>query len=124
MPQTRTPSERGKIEHSPKNLVNGVANGQIDDVMIEKPRVAEPDDLPKDFVTLTKTDKMKYEKMLKEIPQPITGKKCEMIPVWTLEDSDGQPKTKFAESPETQGRFRKYAEQGMLPFHFNISEGG
>jgi len=43
------------------------------------------------------------------------GKKAELIPIWTLEDADGQPKGEVAESTETQERFRKYAEQGSLP---------
>ena len=113
MPKIRTPWERKtRTQHSPKNSVSsGVTNGQIDDVQIEKKPVEI--DLPKDYVTLTKADKENFEKMLKDIETPITGRKCEMIPVWTMEDSDGQPRGKFSESPETQGRFRKYAEQGM-----------
>ena len=50
---------------------------------------------------------------LKSIQQTKPGKKYEIVPIWTMEDADGQKGV--PESPETQGRFRKYAEQGTFP---------
>ena len=62
---------------------------------------------------LTMADKMEYEQQLNNMYRTDSGKKVELVPVWTLEDADGQSMGNISESPETQGRFRKYAEQGM-----------
>src|SRR5208282_206618 len=72
------------------------------------------DDPSNYLVALTKADKKNYEDGLK-LQQPTVGKKYELVPIWTLEDADEQPKGKVAESVDTQGRFRKYAEQGISP---------
>jgi hypothetical protein len=97
--------------------VNGVANGQLedfDDARAPTTKAPQPDDQPKDLVCLTKADKQAYEEALKRTQgyTSASGKKVELVPVWTLEDSDGKAKA-VGESPETQGRFRKYAEQGI-----------
>jgi hypothetical protein len=113
MPKIRRPWERKKRD-SKKPV--GVANGQLDDLTNGKEAAStdpgHPDEPAKDLVCLTKTDKRKLEEKLKTVRQTV-GKKCELIPIWTLEDADGQPHGTVAESPETQTRFRKYAEQGI-----------
>lgn len=73
------------------------------------------DDPSNHLVALTNADKKNYEDGLKKLQVPTVGKKYELVPIWTVEDADGQPKGKVTESVETQGRFRKYAEQGMSP---------
>lgn len=104
-----------KRQASSKKVVNGVINGQpegfdeIEDGGV--PNGTEREEPPKDLVSLTKADKQNFERKLNSIQT--TEKKPEFIPVWTLEDADGQPKEKFSESTETQGRYRKYAEQGL-----------
>jgi hypothetical protein len=114
-PKIRRPWER-KGTTSLKNHVNGVANGQIDDIEDEKATNDVVHDDPSNYlVALTEADKKNYADGLKKLQQPTAGKKYELVPIWTLENADGQPKGKVAESVETQGRFRKYAEQGMSP---------
>lgn len=68
-------------------------------------------------MSLTKADKRDYEKRLNAM-QHSSDKKYELVPIWTMDDADGQPKSKVSESPEQQGRFRKYSEQGMFSSHF------
>jgi hypothetical protein len=109
MPKIRRPCDR-KRETSPTPPVNGVANGQIDYVEDEKQPVH--DELQNQLISLTRADKQNYMDELKRLQQSPSKKKYELVPIWTLEDVDGQPKGKFSESPETQGRYRKYAEQG------------
>jgi hypothetical protein len=115
MPKIRRPWERRKRTASTNKPAHGVANGQIDDFENEKKELKQeeqPDEASNYLVSLTKADKKEFETKLNEIHQPLAEKKYEMIPIWTIEDADGQPKGKVSESPETQGRFRKYAEQG------------
>jgi hypothetical protein len=118
-PKLRRPWER-KPQGSPKKVVTGVANGQLDDITTVHSN-GESDhskhhELPKDVVGLTKADKLQYERQLSTIHQSSGGKesfeKFELVPVWTLEDADGKSMAKVSEAPEYQGRFRKYAEQG------------
>jgi len=111
MPKIRRPWER-KQKTFPQSLVHGVANGQLDDLENEK-QVDLQDDPSHNLVSLTKADKRNYEDTLKTIQQSSAGKKYELVPIWTMEDADGKPKGSISESPETQGRFRKYAEQGI-----------
>jgi hypothetical protein len=79
-----------------------------------KAKSNHPDDSAQNLVCLTKADKQRYEQVLKSIKEPIGGKKTEMVPVWTLNDADGQPKGAAQETVERQCRFRKYAEQGSM----------
>jgi hypothetical protein len=111
MPKIRRPWER-KQNASPQSPINGVANGQLDDLENEK-QVDLQDDPSHHLVSLTKVDKQNYEDILKTIQQPSAGKKYELVPIWTIEDADGKSKGNISESMETQGRFRKYAEQGI-----------
>jgi hypothetical protein len=111
LPKIRRPWERKK--RGPKNPV-GVANGQLDDLKNGEPTLTDPgqpDEPAKDLVCLTKADKRKLEEKLKTMSQTV-GSKCQVVPIWTLEDADGQPQGTVAESPETQSRWRKYPEQG------------
>jgi len=115
-PKIRRPWER-KPQGSPKKVVTGVANGQLDDITTVhsngESEQSKQDELPKDVVGLTKADKLQYERQLSSMQQSGGGKKVEFVPVWTLEDADGKSMVKVSESYEQQGRFRKYAEQGM-----------
>ena len=113
MPKIRSPWERKKA-NSQKKPVNGVTNGELDD--FEEDKVTDPlglEESSNQLVSLTKADKKNYEDSLKSIQQTKPGKKYEIVPIWTMEDADGQKGV--PESPETQGRFRKYAEQGTFP---------
>lgn len=115
-PKIRRPWER-KPQGSPNKVITGVANGQLDDITTVhsngESEHSKHDELPKDVVGLTKADKLQYERQLSSIQQSGGGKKVELVPVWTLEDADGKSMGKVSETPEKQGRFRKYAEQGM-----------
>lgn len=114
-PKIRRPWERKKAVQSNKTVV-GVANGQLDDLSTPeettKANSSQPDEAAQHLVCLTKADKLRYQEELKSIKEPIGGKKTELVPVWTLDDADGQPKRAVQETVEKQGRFRKYAEQG------------
>jgi trehalose 6-phosphate synthase/phosphatase len=116
-PKIRRPWERKKVVQSNKTVV-GVANGQLDDLSVPeemtKANSSQPDEATQHLVCLTKADKLRYQEELKSIKEPIGGKKTELVPVWTLNDADGQSKRAVQETVEKQGRFRKYAEQGTL----------
>lgn len=116
-PKIRRPWERKKVAQSNKTVV-GVANGQLDDLSTPeettKANSTQHDEAAQNLVSLTKADKLRYQQELKSIKEPIGGKTTELVPVWTLDDADGQPKGAFQETVEKQGRFRKYAEQGTL----------
>ena len=114
MPKLPRPWER-KSQPSNKTVVNGVANGRLDDFTSTRKEVTNTfpyDDSSKELVYLTKADKQAFEDKLKSIRQIGDKKIFEVVPIWTLEDADGQTKEKVQESPETQGRYKKYAEQG------------
>jgi hypothetical protein len=117
MPKVRTPWER-RVQSSPKKPVNGVANGQLDDIGSARTGASatagQYDDPTKEPVWLSKADKQGLEKKLNAVPHSTTGKRTELVPIWTLEDADGQSNGIVGESTETQGRFRKYAEQGRF----------
>lgn len=113
MPKVRRPWER-KAANAAKKPASGVVNGQLDDLPIEETTSTDPNHDPAtDLVSLTKADKQKYEEILKTINKPSGDKKTELVPIWTLEDADDQPKSSTGESAEVQSRYRKYAEQGM-----------
>lgn len=118
MPNVRRSKERRRPA-SPRKSTLGVANGQLEDIpIVSKAAAAKTlphDDPAKEPVALTKEDKRNYEAKLNQIQQSSTGKKTGIVPIWTLDDADGQQKGAALESYETQGRFRKYAEQGT-PF--------
>ena len=71
------------------------------------------DEHAKDVVCLSREDKRNLESKLQSLQRTSTGKRFEIAPIWTLEDSDGQPEEAVAETFESQGRYRKYAEQGI-----------
>jgi hypothetical protein len=111
-PKVRRPWERKAAKPSKKPF-SGVVNGQLDDLPTEETTKIDPNHDPlTDLVCLTKADKQKYEEILKTINRPAGNKKTELVPIWTLEDADDQPKTTVGESAEVQSRYRKYAEQG------------
>jgi hypothetical protein len=113
MPKVRRPWER-KAAKASKKPIAGVVNGQLDDLPTEETTKTEANhDFATDLVSLTKADKQKYEEQLKTINRSVGGKNTELVPIWTLEDADEQPKGTVGESAETQSRFRKYAEQGI-----------
>jgi trehalose 6-phosphate synthase/phosphatase len=124
-PKIRRPWERKP--QVPKNPVYGVANGQLDDLANGETAASmdpgHPDEPAKDLVCLTKADKRKFEEKLKTFRQTTQtiGERCNVVPIWTLEDADGQPQGTVAESPDTQTRFRKYADQGMSYVTINSS---
>jgi trehalose 6-phosphate synthase/phosphatase len=103
--------------HSPKKPSNGVANGQLDEderaKLVPKTPAPQIDEHAKDVVCLSREDKRNLESKLQSMQPSPTGKKYEIVPIWTLEDSDGHPEGAVAETFETQGRYRKYAEQGI-----------
>jgi len=113
-PIIRRPWEQ-KTGETGKNA--GVANGQIDEIVettLERKRnELQLEEAAKELVSLTKADKQKYTQKINAANQAPGGKKYEMIPIWTLEDADGKPNNVVGETPETQSRFRKYAEQGI-----------
>jgi hypothetical protein len=110
----RTQERKG---HAARQPSTGVANGQLDEDEKPPPPPKLPavqiDETAKELVSLTKDDKHNLEKKLNSLQKSSTGKKYELVPVWTLEDSDGQAENAVAETFETQGRYRKYAEQGI-----------
>jgi hypothetical protein len=111
-PIIRKPWERKNGELA-KNA--GVANGQIDEVeksLEEKRKELLLEEADKELVSLTKADKQKFTDEVNAANLAPGGKKYEMVPIWTLEDTDGKRKNAASETPERQGRFRKYAEQG------------
>jgi len=113
-PKICRPWERKKRSPGVATAPNGVANGQLDDLDDPMPKKSTQDENSSNLVSLFKADKQQYEQMVNAMERG-KGKKTELIPIWTLDDADGQPKGEVAESTETQGRFRKYAEQGLFP---------
>ena len=111
-PKIRRSWERKPAE-SGKKTVTGVANGQIDDIQSIKNVNVKNEEAVKELVSLTKADKDRFTEQLNKGYRAPGGKKYEMVPIWTLEDADGNLKAAAGETPETQSRFRKYAEQGM-----------
>ena len=111
IPKSRKPRDRRPTVVSPK-LANGVANGQLDDIAPPRQTDVDLDEPAKELVSLTAAQKETYTRKLND-SYNAQGSKYEMIPIWTLEDADGKPKNSTAETPETQSRFRKYAEQGI-----------
>jgi hypothetical protein len=117
-PQLRRAKDRHP-EVATNRAVNGVANGQLDDIERSyRPTDMEMDEAAKELISLTKDDKAKYTQKVNQRNQPASGgKKYEMIPIWTLDDADDKGEKATAETPETQGRFRHYAEQGISSTH-------
>jgi hypothetical protein len=111
------PWERRSAEPG-KKTTTGVANGRLDDLVeanrAKSKNAAVLEDAAKELVSLTEADKQRLTEQLNATYRGPGGKKYEMVPVWTLESEDGESKGSTGESPETQGRFRKYAEQGNL----------
>jgi hypothetical protein len=116
-PKIRRPFERKKRSPGVATAPNGhgVTNGQLDDLDDPTFKKRAQDENSSNLVSLFKADKQQYEEMVNTMEKGKGGKKTELIPVWTLDDADGQPKGSVAESTETQERFRKYAEQGLFP---------